>query len=227
MQDPTFWSLESHMQEQRLARGVKGEVNFETLFCPIDDGHQRAGKRLSNLSVSLPRPPVEDFVWTWLSDCLIKDSVLELFKKNGFSGFDVKPVRAIFKRSDTEPPPLWELLETGSGGIAPPESGIRFIGSCPGCSFRSYSAWTDPERLIDQSQWDGSDFFSVWPVHKLFITERVMRAIRDNKLKGYVVKPLREVVFPKSIIPEVNAGPLPERIPRREALELCAKLGGY
>ncbi|HXG59894.1 MAG TPA: hypothetical protein VNO22_00840 [Planctomycetota bacterium] len=57
------------------------EVDLETVKCPTHPGHQRPGKRLTNLSVVLPKVTMDDFVWTWMSDCLIKESVVEVLKR--------------------------------------------------------------------------------------------------------------------------------------------------
>jgi hypothetical protein len=40
------------------------------------------------------------------------------------------------------------------------------------------------EQLIEASQWDGSDFFTVWPVPHLFVTSRVAELIRSEGLRG-------------------------------------------
>ena len=104
-----------------------------------------AGKRLSDLKVLLPRGRgvVEDVVWTWYNECLIQDHVLSVFKDAGFTGFDVKPVTAHFKRTGQEFARLWELVLTGWAGMASAESGIRLIERCDGCGLLTYSRTND------------------------------------------------------------------------------------
>ena len=102
------------------------EGDHKIVYCPVNPGHQRAGgPRLKDLNVTLPKPVPQDFVWTWYSECLIQDHVLEMFRKEGFTGFDVKPVTARFAKSGLAAPKLWEFVLTGWGGMARPESGIR------------------------------------------------------------------------------------------------------
>ena len=138
MPNSQFWCLQWPESSRRLASWAAGEVQTEKIVCPINDGHQRQGKRLSDLSVTLPRYPVQDFVWEWGGGCLLRDSAIELLKDNRFTGFEVKPVKVRFKRGSGEPPRLWELVVTGWGGMAPPGSGIRLIESCLACGSPHY-----------------------------------------------------------------------------------------
>jgi len=112
-----FWRLqypESAAMEAEFADGM----DWEAVKCPVDSGHQHPGRRITDLGVELRGKRVDDFVWTFFSDCLVQDRVLELFQKHGVTGYEVKPkpVKAIFKRKqDHEPPRLSELVVTGWG----------------------------------------------------------------------------------------------------------------
>jgi len=168
----------------------------EIITCPIDSGHQHSGKRLINLNVVLQDGAVEDFVWTWYSECLVQERTLELLRSNGFTGFEVKPVNSRFVDSAKNPPKLWEIVLTGWAGLARPESGIQLDGrrSCSACGHLRYTGLQNPEELIDRSAWDGSDFFMVWPMPRyLFITERVRDAILDNHLSGVQITAISEL----------------------------------
>jgi hypothetical protein len=210
-----------------MADWAKDEVELEGIVCPINDGHQRAGKRLSDLSIMLPpRAARDDFVWTWGSELLLRDRVLQLFNASGFNGFVVKPVKVKFKRPDGDPPRLWELNVTGWAGMASPESGIRLVESCPACGHLIYSDCDHPERLIDASKWDGSDFFMVWPLPKfIFVTDRVAELIRDESLSGSVVRPSTELRFSTRTIGGFGPGRLSYWMPKDRAHELGAPLG--
>lgn len=183
-----FWVVRGPESTRGLAEWARGENKLGQIVCPIDPHHRRGGKRLTDLSVTLARGVVKDFVWTWQNDCLIQDRVLNIFRQNDLTGFEIKPVKARFKQSDdaVEPPPiLWELVPTGWAGLASADSGIKIVQFCPGCKHAHYSGLASPEKLIDSAQWDGSDFFIVWPMPKyLFVTARVVEVIRTNKLKG-------------------------------------------
>jgi hypothetical protein len=225
MSEKQFWHLSSHISTARLAEWVQGEIKTEKVVCPVDAGHRRGGKRLTNLSVALSGKGIEDFVWTWLSECLVQDHVLELFRKSGFTGFDVKPVKAKFKhRSEHEPPRLWELIVTDWAGMASAESGIKLTKECRECGLLRYSRCENPAKLIDISQWDGSDFFMVWPLPKfIFVTERVAQVIRDNRLAGVVLQRPADISF--GMVPGFGPERLSYRMSPERARELGAALG--
>jgi hypothetical protein len=224
MENTNFWNLRSPESTTKLAEWAE-DMDFEsTVVCPIDDGHQRAGRRLPDLSVILPGGAVQDIAWTWYGECLVQDHVLELFRASAFTGFDVRSVKVRFKRAtDRRPPRLWELVVTGWGGFAPPESGFEVIEHCEACGDTSYSRCTHPEKLIDVSQWDGSDFFFVWPLPRfIFVTSRVVQAIRHNRLTGVRLKTMNELSImgagPGRLsywMPEVRARQLREEFRRR------------
>jgi hypothetical protein len=205
-----FWLWESPASLSALAKWVPGSTKLESIKCPLNEGHQRPGDRLTNLSIALPGIDVQDIVWTWVGNCLLTDRVLELFRAAGFSGFKVKPVKAAFKRGVKVPPSLWELVVTGSGGIAPPESGVRLLEHCDACNLHYYSICTKPENLIVPSQWDGSDFFWVWPVGATFVTNRVADLIRENKISGVVLKRPSELDLSGNLTGKVGTESPPE-----------------
>lgn len=190
-----------------LAEWAEDMVELESIVCPIDPGHQRAGKRLSDLTIVLPSPEVGDFVWTWLSDCLITDRVLWLFRQAGLTGFEVRPVvvekvKRLDKRRLEEIPTLWELVVTGKGGDARPESGIRVIHRCEACGLVKYSSYQNG-ILVDEAQWDGSDFFTVngYPKH-ILVTERVKDLIVTHRLTNCVLIPAEALRWPDMPRPE-------------------------
>jgi len=117
-----FWHLSSPVSTGKLADSER-EPEYEQITCSLDPEHRRAGRRLDNPPLVLPGRTVDDFVWTWLSECLIQNHVLRLFREYHLTGFDVKPVETRFKKASAEEPPkLWELVVTGWAGIAEPES---------------------------------------------------------------------------------------------------------
>jgi hypothetical protein len=221
---PRFWNLASSDSQEKLAEWEEGKVKSEIVKCAVNPLHQRGGKRLTDLSVVLPDGEVEDFVWTWYSDCLLRDETLQLFRRYGFTGFAVKPVSARFKRSSARPPTLWELVRTGWAGMAHPASGIHLNEpeSCLSCGRLVYTGLVHPDRLIDETKWDGSDFFIVWPLSRfVFVTERVVKAIREHGLTGVVIKPVSELEPTDGYSP----GRLSRSMPEGRARELGEPLG--
>jgi len=218
MPSSSFAKLTSPNSPRKLAEWVDGEVEFSGHDCPIFPEHSCNGERAGDLSVALPGREVDDFVWTWYSECLVQDHVLDLFRKKRFTGFKTKPVKAKFKRADgAKPPRLQELVVTGWGGMAEPQSGIKRLSFCPHCKSVQYRTWTNPDALMNEAQWDGSDFFMIWPMPKyIFITSRVVQAIEEAKLTGYRLVGISNLYASSGTL---TPGPLSEWMPERLAHE--------
>ena len=202
------------------------ESALEIVRCAIDPDHQRGGRRLINLSVVLPDKVVEDFVWTWQSECLVPESTLALLYSKRFTGFEVKPVSARFLRLAQKPPKLWELVPIGWAGMAKAESGIRLDQreSCPACGYLRYTGLQNPKELIYEKIWDGNDFFIVWPMPKyIFISERVGHTILDNHLTGVRILSIGDLEKTERFAP----GRLHYYMPEGRARQLGVPLGIY
>lgn len=180
-------------------------VDTEQVICPINPGHCRSGNRIGDLTIILPSPRIGDFTWTWLSECLLTERVLSLFRENGLIGFEVRPVtiekvKRIRKGSEVSIPTLWELVVVGRGGDACPESGIRVIKTCEACGLVRYSSYRNG-IIVDEEQWDGSDFFTIngYP-RQILVTERVKDLIAANQLTNCVLIPSHEMRWPEGVV---------------------------
>jgi hypothetical protein len=195
--------------------------------CPVNAEHRGAFRRLSPVRVLLRGGSVDDFVWTWYSECLIQDRVLQLFRDAGLRGYEVKPAHARFRKPSRPVPKLWELVVLGWGGMARPESGVRLTSMCPGCGDMEYQGFTDATHLIDENQWDGSDFFMVWPypVYK-FVSDRVADLVRREKLTGVQVKDLPSLNVGRTVR-GASPGALTDWMPDARAKQLGQPLGIY
>ncbi|MBI2908788.1 MAG: hypothetical protein HYX92_14190 [Chloroflexi bacterium] len=225
MTEPSFWRFRSPESTRKSAEWADNQ-GLEGIECPAHPEHKRAGERVNDLNVLLRGRPVDDIVWTWYSECLVQEHVLALFKEKGFTGYEVRPVRAQFKnKSFIDPPELSELVVTGWAGMAPPESGVKLTYSCPFCGSIKYSCFDEPSRLIAESQWDGSDFFMVWPLPKfIFITDRVAQLLRDRRVTGF------RLVRPDDLKCDFGGfspGRLSHWMPKARARELGEPLGIY
>jgi hypothetical protein len=192
------------------------------------------------MPVRLAGSIVRDFVWTWYSQCLIQDRVLQMFREQGFTGFELHPVSAKWKRRSArrtdagtaavvpDIPTLWELIPIGWGGTAPEESGMRLIEVRPSDGRRTYSKYTDPSKLIDERQWDGSDFFILWPLTgHIFCSDRVAQFIKSEGFSGVKLTRVQDMVWPGGIGDACSPAPLRYDLPESQAREIGEPLGIY
>jgi len=167
-------------------------VTVEHIRCSLDPRHNRGGKRNGNLQLVLQTSHLSDFVWTWMRECVIPNPVLQLFKDTALTGFEPLPakiekMRTSGTKASVQIPEAWELVVTGKGGDAHPDSGIRLLYACPVCGYTRYSSFKEG-IIVDEEQWDGSDFFKVngYP-NFIMITERVKDIIVENKLTNCAI----------------------------------------
>lgn len=190
---------------------IYGKPQWEARFRPAEWSHLVGGLsrgRLGltieeprfDLTIVLPSPRIGDFVWTWYNDCIVTESTLSLFTEAGFTGFSSRPVtvervRGIGpkRKNKRSIPPLWELVIKGRGGDAHPDSGIRVIGKNGKTGELRYSSFHDG-ILVDEANWDGSDFCTVngYPKH-ILVTERVKELIVERQLTNCTLIPSHEL----------------------------------
>lgn len=167
------------------------------------------GEPRVDLAIILPSPKVGDFVWTWYSDCIVSDGTLSLFRHAGFTGFEARPVvvekikrLSRERRSEVTIPPLWELCITGKGGEAAPESGIYPLYEIGDSGTFSYSSFRNG-IIVDEANWDGSDFFTVngYPKY-ILVSERVKELIIANQLTNCAIIPSHKLEWRSGTRPE-------------------------
>lgn len=202
-------------------------VGDEHIPCTIEpDDHPGTGYyRINDLVVILRSAKVRDVSSTWHCNYIITDRVAALFKEQGFTGYKLRHVDVRFPQTNRFhgiiPPVLWELKVTGWGGVAPKASGIKPVTVCPGCCYTHYTSLLYPENLLDELQWDGSDFFFVWPLPKfIFVTERVKDFVRATRLKGVNIIPVEKMKLGKD-------GFSPGKLRYFMDRERAKKLGGH
>jgi hypothetical protein len=223
-----------HDDRSQLAEWEDDAIDIESIFCQLVDGHQRASERFNDLTIVLDHNRIPDVFKTWYSEWIISQSVADLFKNAGFTGYELKPVTVSrIKRGNrdiTLLSPLWELRHIGWGGVAPPASGMKLLEECEGCGHMVYSALKNPTKLFDETQWDGSDFFMIWPLPNfIFVTERVRELVLANNLSGCVFVPIEELPHgPKhNPLGTVSPGRLRQSLPDKRAREIGEPLGIY
>jgi hypothetical protein len=167
------------------------------------------GQARVDLTIMLPSPKVGDFVWTWYSDCIVTEDVLSGFRQAGFTGFEARPIivekikrLSRKRREEVTIPRLWELLIQGKGGDAAPESGIYPLYEIEDSGRFTYSSFRNG-IIVDEANWDGSDFFTVNGYPKfILVTERVKELITDHKLTNCALIPSHKLEWSSGIRPE-------------------------
>lgn len=99
------------------------DTDWKSIKCPRYKGHQRNGDRVGTLKIDIPSKTTGDFLWTFLSECIITDKIAKILHENKITGYKLKPVevnKAKIKLSYK----LWEFTVTGKGGDADKKSGI-------------------------------------------------------------------------------------------------------
>ncbi|MBV9300958.1 MAG: hypothetical protein JOY62_00265 [Acidobacteriaceae bacterium] len=185
LEESGFYLLEAPKTERCLCKYARdGVVVREEIRCSLVPGHARIGRFFSDLNVTIPCAPAADVLFTWGSECLIQGNTLAVMKAERLTGFWTKPAKAALKKTG-EQIPVYQLGITGWAGIIPAESGVRLREYCPECQFSNWSDLANPDALIDPQNWDGSDFFMIWPLPAfIFVTERVVQVFKDAGLKG-------------------------------------------
>lgn len=167
------------------------------------------GRPVVDLVIVLPTLKLGNFVWTCYSDCIVTDRTLSLFQQAGFTGFKALPVtvervkRVSRKRvKEFDLPPLWELLIVGKGGDADPASGIHVIDRNEETGNVAYSSFRNG-ILVDENNWDGSDFFTVNGYPKFFlVSERVKDFIIAHGLTNCSLIPSHKLEWQSGMRPE-------------------------
>ncbi|MEW6533782.1 MAG: HEAT repeat domain-containing protein [Thermodesulfobacteriota bacterium] len=167
------------------------------------------GETRVDLTIMLPSPKIGDFVWTWASDCIVTDRTLSLFTQASFTGFKARPVtvdkikRVSKKRREKLTiPPLSELLIQGKGGDAAAESGIYPLYEIEDSGGLQYSSFRNG-IIVDESNWDGSDFFTANGYHKyILVTERVKECIIGHQLTNCALIPSHKLEWGSGVRPE-------------------------
>jgi hypothetical protein len=192
MMKNVFWLSTDLKFDDLLEYG--NSMRMETELCPFDPQHTIRSRWCKPLRVVGPVRAITDFEWTVYNDILVNQDIVQALGRAGFSGISFEPVELL---TTTETPigrEVFELRVVGWGGDAPPESGVRVIKECPFCRRQVFSIYTDPEKLFDTNQWDGSDFFTIWPLpRRIMITPRVRNFFLQAEYSGLWVRDLKEL----------------------------------
>jgi hypothetical protein len=198
--------------------------------CPVNPKHQPLTKRAwedllrSKRVVARLKHSRRDQMMIWTTPwtyCLIHERLATEMHGRGFTGYSLAPAEVILQDGTTSSD-YHRFAITGWGGLARPESGIRLISECKGCTLREYSPLADPSKLIDESQWTGEDFFAVWPLYYdcWFMSRRAAEYVRSSRTESCIVRSLDtppDVEYPLGFRYGVTVGSVEEMLPARLA----------
>lgn len=169
-------------------------TNFtsRSIECPRDSGHKRAVWLDFEIK---PSGQPSDISWTQYSECIITGKVRKFLADQGFTGWTTVPARVAGSDDHQD---LWRLLVTGWGGLADPASGTKLIRRCEACDHPVFSGWSQAEKFLDRRNWDGSDFFVVWPLPLfIWVSDRVFEALIERDFSGTFFRSFDELTsFP-------------------------------
>lgn len=177
--------------------------DWEGIVCPTHPGHQRAGRRITLLHLDVVSKRICDFSQTILADVVITDHALDVLRSAGLTGFTTAPtiLHKLPKGMDPDSvPTLRELIVTGQGGYAHPDSEIVLRKKCDDCGHIRYSAY-EHGIIVDETAYDGSDLFTVveYPKH-ILVNERAKRVIEDARLTNVTFIESSKLVWPEGVI---------------------------
>jgi hypothetical protein len=99
------------------SRGVWNEgVRLESITCSLARSHQRAGRRLTSLSVNFKESILrEDFLWSSYSECLVREDITTLLNELNLTGFSTQKAELTIA-GRLAPDRYREFVVTGWGG---------------------------------------------------------------------------------------------------------------
>lgn len=142
MSMPTYFRLSSPEDDRLLADRMKGTSPPETesRLCPIaPTEHCDGTRRISDLALQVRHNDNQRLmIWSWLSECLVHEKLLAKFDGIGLNGYRTRLASLRFRDGQTAAE-YRELIVTGWGGVARPESGIRVMKDCRACRWKKYT----------------------------------------------------------------------------------------
>lgn len=169
-------------------------VKLSRITCSKTKGHQRAGERITELTVKLPNN-TDNIIWTWYSDCLIDDFVRSLLVENNITGYKLGKVnierdKRKGKKACTN---LYELIVTGNAGNIHPTSGYKILEICEQCGVKKIQPFING-LIVNNDTWDHSDIFIVKEYPKfILVTEKVKDLLEKNEITSCVFIPTDQI----------------------------------
>ncbi len=193
----------------------------------LDDDREHENLFDRPLTISTTSEEAADFCSTNIGGVhLISSRAIAFLREHGTTGFETLPT---LPQQPSSPANYFQLLVTGWGGIADSDSGIKAVSHEGWAGIQTYTMATHPERIVDVTQWDGSDFFIVWPLARMWIvTSRIVDLLTTSGLTGFEIERLEDQrIRQTSPISRLGIGPLRMFLPEEKARRLGEPLGIY
>lgn len=135
-----------------------------------------------------------------LHSIAVDSATLQLFENAGLKGYETRPceVGGIEDNLTANGRQFHYLFVTGRA-VVHPKCGVREIYRCRICDTRRYGCWSKETGLIvDESRWDGSDFFQLDGYDSgpltgpRFVSNRVRELIEAHGLTPVSLCPIEE-----------------------------------
>jgi hypothetical protein len=199
-----FWVLNNpELESTDRVYGVIGgddEPLWETTSCS-ECARTTIARQIQDISLELYGVTLLDFIWVDSPQIFVNWSLMNLLKQSGLSGFTFRNANIVaWWRDDPatgeivnwlereEAPPLYQLVILGKGGSILPQNQVQAQSVCSECGAADYEFLTEG-ILVDQTQWDGSDIFTLNELGWAFITERFLKSLVDNHIQNYAAIP--------------------------------------
>ena len=137
-----LFRLQAPSDERLLAR-----VTFtsERIVCPRNSGHQRAGRRLSDLSANVvSSAALRDVIFGWTPVYLARTSVLDALHAASLTGFVIRPARLSVEGGKQAGVGYAELAITGFGGCGIACASMHLVDYCEHCGMVKLAYAGDP-----------------------------------------------------------------------------------
>ena len=158
-------------------------------------------KQINSLPIELFGEELQSFVWTDEGP-LFLDSIVQSINKSNLKGFSFRQVEIVVWWKVDESvnrignalewengPILHQVIPLGVGGSVLNHTRVKVSIPCKVCKIEEY---TLQQRgiIIDETQWDGSDLFTVKEFPSLLvITDRFVHWLHNNKVENYKAIP--------------------------------------
>lgn len=144
---------------------------------------------------------------------ILSEKAASMLESSGLSGYEIHPLN-VFSSDSMK---LYSLIVVGDGGVPAIQSKEGEWRQCPECrGWHLFGPQVAIRQAVDETQWDGSDFFHLAKAGSAYISEAAKAWMLDSGLSSYIkMEPLEEICF-RPDLPEGD-GPI-QGVPRNGSI---------